>query len=185
MVLELVDTLPGNRYGLTTLGEELTAGRLRDVARMFGSEPTWSAWGGLEHAVRTGEPGFDHAHGADTWEYYASHPDDSERFDAAMAALTRGSAEAIVDAYDFARFRRVVDVGGGDGTLLAAILNIRRGLLRPKWILHGPRRCRARCLCKGTRRPDHDAGLGIVGRASSTRQAGTPVTGPFDRQSLV
>jgi hypothetical protein len=122
VVLELVQTLPGDRYALTTLGEELTAGRLRDVARMFGSEPTWSAWGGLEHAVRTGEPGFDHAHGAGTWEYYASHPEDSERFDAAMAALTRGSAEAIVDAYDFARFRHVVDVGGGDGTLLAAIL---------------------------------------------------------------
>lgn len=118
----LVESLPAHRYGLTTLGEELTAGRLRDVARMYGSEPVWSAWEGLAHAVRTGGRGFDHAHGTDTWGYYASNPDAAERFDAAMGALTGGSAEAIVDAYDFARFRYVVDVGGGDGTLLAAIL---------------------------------------------------------------
>ena len=120
--LGLVEMLPGDRFGLTPAGEELTAERLRDVARMYGSEPAWSAWEGLEHAVRTGDRGFDHAHGTDTWGYYASHPHDAERFDAAMAALTGGSAEAIVEAYDFARFHRVVDVGGGDGTFLAAIL---------------------------------------------------------------
>lgn len=121
--LGLVETVPADRFGLTALGEELTAGRLRDVARMYGSEPVWSAWEGLGHAVRTGDRAFDHAHGTDTWGYYASNPDAAERFDAAMAALTGGSADAIVDAYDFGRFQHVVDVGGGDGTFLAAILH--------------------------------------------------------------
>jgi hypothetical protein len=56
------------------------------------------------------------------WEYYAASPDDGARFDAAMAAMTGGLAEAVVASYDFSGFGRVVDVGGGDGTLLAAIL---------------------------------------------------------------
>jgi DNA-binding transcriptional ArsR family regulator len=120
--LELVESLPDGRYGLTALGEELTAERLRGAARMYGSGPVWSAWEGLEHAVRTGGRAFDHVHGTDLWEYYAAHPGDAARFDASMAGLTGGSSEAIVAAYDFGRFRTVVDVGGGDGTLLAAIL---------------------------------------------------------------
>jgi hypothetical protein len=120
--LAIVETVPDDRYRLTGLGEQLTAPNLRAVARMYGSEPFWSAWEGLEHAVRTGERGIDHAHHTDAWEYFASHPADAERFDAGMAALTGGSAGAIVDAFDFGRFRHVVDVGGGDGTLLAAIL---------------------------------------------------------------
>ncbi len=87
--LGFVQALPDGRYVLTELGEELTAGRLRDTARMYGSRPVWSAWEGLEHAVRTGGRGFDHVHGTDVWEYYTSHPEDAARFQAAMAGLTR------------------------------------------------------------------------------------------------
>jgi hypothetical protein len=56
------------------------------------------------------------------WEYYAANPDEGARFDAAMASITGRLAEAVVSSYDFSGFGRVVDVGGGDGTLLAAIL---------------------------------------------------------------
>lgn len=72
--------------------------------------------------MRTGERPFDHLYGMDVWEYYAANPDEGARFDAAMAAITGGLAEAVVSSYDFSGFGRVVDVGGGDGTLLAAIL---------------------------------------------------------------
>lgn len=120
--LGLVEVIAGGRFVLTAVGQELTAGRLRGAALMYGSDPVWSAWESLDHAVRTGGRGFDHAHGTDIWEYYAAHPGEAARFDAAMANLTGGSAEAIAAAYDFGRFRHVVDVGGGDGTLLAAIL---------------------------------------------------------------
>ena len=92
----IVQTPPEDRYRLTALGEQLTAPNLRAVARMFGSEPFWSAWEGLEHAVRTGERGIDHAYGTDAWEYFASHPADAERFDAGMAALTGGSGRAPI-----------------------------------------------------------------------------------------
>jgi hypothetical protein len=72
--------------------------------------------------VRTGERPFDHVYGPRVWEYYAANPDEGARFDAAMAAITGRLAEAVVSSYDFSRYGRVVDVGGGDGTLLAAIL---------------------------------------------------------------
>jgi SAM-dependent methyltransferase len=72
--------------------------------------------------VRTGTTAFDHVHGADVWEYRASHPEEGEVFDRAMAARTEEFADAVLGACDFGRFAHVVDVGGGDGTLLAKIL---------------------------------------------------------------
>jgi hypothetical protein len=52
----------------------------------------------------------------------AAHPDEAANFDAAMADFTKHIAIAVAAAYDFSRFRRIVDVGGGNGALLAGIL---------------------------------------------------------------
>jgi predicted O-methyltransferase YrrM len=71
-------------------------------------------------------------HGADVWEYRARHPEEGAIFDHAMTGLSRGIADAVVSAYDLSRFGRVVDVGGGQGALLAAILAVHpamRGVL--------------------------------------------------------
>jgi len=57
------------------------------------------------------------------FEYYAVQPEESRIHDQALAAISAGHSAAIVKAYDFTRFRRVVDVGGGSGRLLAAVLN--------------------------------------------------------------
>jgi hypothetical protein len=91
-------------------------------ALFFGCDPVWSAWGALDHAVRTGERPFDHLYGMPVWEYYAANPEQGARFDAAMSSITGGLAEAVVSSYDFSGFGRVIDIGGGDGTLLAAIV---------------------------------------------------------------
>jgi O-methyltransferase/methyltransferase family protein len=120
--LGLLDQDDDGRYRLTEVGEQMRVDRLGPAALFFGGDPIWSAWGALDHAVRTGEHPFDHVHGMDVWEYYAAHPDEGSRFDAAMASITGGLADAVVSSYDFSGFRRVVDVGGGDGTLLSAIL---------------------------------------------------------------
>ena len=61
-------------------------------------------------------------HGSTAFEYLAQHPDDAAEFDALMTRINAGEPEAVVDAYDFAEARRVVDVGGGNGTLLAEVL---------------------------------------------------------------
>jgi len=82
----------------------------------------WSAVGQMEHAVRTGESAFTHVHGVHFFQYLKAHPDIQMRFDEAMARISENDDAAIAAAYDFARFRRIVDVGGGRGGLLVQIL---------------------------------------------------------------
>jgi hypothetical protein len=73
--------------------------------------------------VRTGENAFRRAHGVGVWEYRVEDPEDGAAFDAAMAALTAGANASLLEAYDFSRFGTVVDVGGGRGALLRALLD--------------------------------------------------------------
>jgi SAM-dependent methyltransferase len=74
------------------------------------------------HTVRTGQPGFDAAHGMPLFEFLAQHPSDASVFDAAMLERTAAFAPSVAAGYDFSEIRTVVDVGGGRGNLLAAIL---------------------------------------------------------------
>jgi SAM-dependent methyltransferase len=97
-------------------------GSLRNLALMLGGETTWRAWGDLPHSVRTGATAFEHVFGMGAFQYLALHPERSAIFDAYMADLTRRSTAAILASHDFARYRRIVDVGGGNGTLLSSIL---------------------------------------------------------------
>jgi hypothetical protein len=78
--------------------------------------------------VRTGENAFRHLQGMDVWAYRAAHPEDGVAFDRAMTSLTRGVVEAVVGSYDFGLFPCVVDVGGGQAALLAAILGTHRSV---------------------------------------------------------
>ena len=90
---------------------------------MFVGRPYhWQMWGDLLHSVRTGEDAIHHRHGVDIWTYRADKPEETAVFNAAMAALSKNAAAAIVAAGDFTRFRRIVDVGGADGALLTVIL---------------------------------------------------------------
>jgi SAM-dependent methyltransferase len=112
------------RFGLTEIGEALRSdGRssLRDVIRMLNQEP-YLAFARLGHSVRTGLPAFAEVFGKPRFDWLADHPDEAALFQRAMIALNQGSNEAIADAYDFGPFSRVVDVGGGHGQLLSAIL---------------------------------------------------------------
>jgi O-methyltransferase/methyltransferase family protein len=124
-LLVVVDVLAEDdqgRFSLTPLGEELRADRFGPFARFMDGEVDWRVWQHLDHSIRTGERAFDHAFGMRNWEYYAAHPADGAIFDAAMRALTEPVAEAVASAYDFSHAATVADVGGGDGTMLIAIL---------------------------------------------------------------
>ena len=115
----------GRRFGLTELGEHLRSDDPHSVAgwaAFAGSPSVWAAWGALDHSVRTGENAFTHVHGEDVWAYRASRPDESARFDRAMASLTGRATAAVLEVEDFSRFSLIVDIGGGNGTLLAQIL---------------------------------------------------------------
>jgi len=80
------------------------------------------AWGRMEYSLRTGRGAFEHAHGQSLWRYLSERPEESAQFDNSMEALSRLETVWLVDAYDWAQFRTLVDVGGGNGATLVAIL---------------------------------------------------------------
>ena len=115
----------GRCFSLTPMGALLRSdvpGSLRGWAMHVGRPYFQEAWGDLEHSIRTGDNAFQHVHGTDVWAYRAERPDESAIFDLAMESLTGAANRALLDAYDFGRFGSVVDVGGGNGALLAALL---------------------------------------------------------------
>ena len=116
---------PGRAFSLTELGDGLRSDSpesLAGWALYVGRPYYWNAWAHLLHSVRTGENAFQSVHGKTIWEYRADHPEESAIFDGAMTALTRRVNSALLESYDFERFATVVDVGGGHGVLLAALL---------------------------------------------------------------
>ena len=114
------------RYSNTTLGDLLRSdvpGSLRPLARTFQDPATWGAWGHLAHSVRTGENTFEALHGVDVWSYRGAHSAANAVFNATMTALTSRMAPAVAAAHEFVGLSTVVDVGGGDGVLLEAVLD--------------------------------------------------------------
>ena len=116
----------GKVFGLTELGDGLRSDAddsIADWAVFVGRRVEREAWGSLSESVRTGENAFRLAHGVDVWEYRAQHPEEGAVFDRAMSARSRVVIPSLLGAYDFGRFGTIVDVGGGNGTLLAALLD--------------------------------------------------------------
>ncbi|MBC2875794.1 MULTISPECIES: methyltransferase [Streptomyces] len=112
-------------FGLTPVGELLRADRtpsFHALSRMLTDPAVSTAWQHLDHSVRTGGPAFDQVFGRDFFAHLADDPDLSGLYNAAMSQGTRGIAGLVAARQDFSGVRTVVDVGGGDGTLLAAVL---------------------------------------------------------------
>jgi hypothetical protein len=121
---------PDGQFALTPLAGPLrrdAPDSLHAFALMWG-DTFWPACGSLLHCVRTGQTAFDHLHGMGAFDYMHQHPQAAEIFDEAMSNLTRVQAAAVVAAYDFSGVRTLVDVGGGKGTLLAAVLRANPGM---------------------------------------------------------
>ncbi len=89
---------------------------------MLTDPTTVGAWQGLEESVRTGEPQFAKEFGQEFFDYLAAQPHLSEQFNTAMSQNTRKIAGLVARHYDFGKHTTVLDIGGGDGTLLAEIL---------------------------------------------------------------
>ena len=114
---------PG-RFALTPMGALLQStapNSMRALGIMYGEEQ-YQAWGELLYSVRTGQPAFEHQFGMGVFEYFRQNSEASAIFNEAMTALDHSFAGAVAAAYDFSRLGSVVDVGGNQGTLLAAIL---------------------------------------------------------------
>jgi hypothetical protein len=94
---------------------------MRALAIMY-AEEQYRAWGDFLYSVKTGKPAFERHFGTSYFAYLAEHPDADQVFNEAMSGWTTQLVGAVTDAYDFAPFKTIVDVGGSYGTMLAAIL---------------------------------------------------------------
>lgn len=105
-------------FALTALGSTLKsegADSVRDWALFVGAPEMWEVWAGLHESVLTGRASFPVVHGMPMWEYIAGHPKLGRAFNGWMTRQSEQHNAALVAAYDFSRFRRVVDIGGGRG----------------------------------------------------------------------
>jgi hypothetical protein len=112
-------------FALTPLGETLRSDSpdsVLDRALYLGAPEVWAAWGDFRHSVMSGGSAFEHVHGAPFYAHMAGHPQVGTHFNRWMTRSSQIDNAAVVAGYDFSPFRTVVDVGGGQGATLAAIL---------------------------------------------------------------
>ena len=95
---------------------------LRASLRFGYQDLAWDSYRHLMHTVMTGETAFDHAYGMPFFDYSAAHSDVNAAFHAMMAQASGPENAVIVQTYDFGQHKRIVDVGGGKGGFLAAVL---------------------------------------------------------------
>ena len=113
-------------FSTTPLGDTLksdTPGSMKAMAiAQLGDH--FDAWGNLLYSVKTGKIAFDYVEEMSVWKYYETHPDEGVNFMKAMAGLTGAVINNVLPAYDFTPYKTIVDIGGGNGALLMAILKI-------------------------------------------------------------
>jgi len=113
------------RYDLTPLADTLRSDAdvsMAALARFLGSPQHHEHWSHLTDAVRTGRAVVPVLQGKPLFEYLADDPEFAEIFNDAMTSTSELATASLIAAYDFGASATVVDVGGGHGRLLAAIL---------------------------------------------------------------
>lgn len=114
------------RIALTPLAHGLRADTphsLRPVILLIGDPRYQGPWGQLAQTVQTGRPAAQEMLGKPLWEYFDQDPEFAATFNEAMARLAALDWPAVSAAYDFSGYRTIVDIGGGDGQLLALLLS--------------------------------------------------------------
>lgn len=121
----IFEELEERRFQLTRLSECLRSDApmsVRGWAHYVGVEWYWQLWGALVGTLRNGKTAHENLHERRFFEWYEENPEYAEVFDEAMSSFSRIANPAIVAAYDFAALGTLVDVGGGQGSLLGTIL---------------------------------------------------------------
>lgn len=119
-----------NRFALTSLAEPLRSDATqskRALALMMGDEQ-FHAWSEIEHSIRTGRTAFEKVYGQPIFDYLARHPEKARIFDEAMTGIHGRESQALIDGYDFAGIDLLADLGGGNGSQLAAVLQQHSGM---------------------------------------------------------
>ncbi len=113
-------------YALTPLSQLLRSdipGSARPIALMFGDPANWAALGNLPYSIQTGKPAFDYTHGIGIWPYHHQHPEAGTIFHQAMASFSAQVDQQLVVHYDFSDISHIVDIGGGNGSMLTTLLS--------------------------------------------------------------
>ena len=116
---------PDGRYDLNPLADTLRSDAptsMAGAALFFGSKQHREHWSLLAESIKTGAPSVPVLRGNEFFDYLREDPGLAKLFNAAMTSASESAAASIVGGYDFSAYPTIVDVGGGQGGLLAAIL---------------------------------------------------------------
>ncbi len=125
---------PPRQFALTPLAEPLQANvpdSKRALALMSGDEQ-FQAWSEIVYSIQTGKKAFDKVFGQPIFDYLGKNIEKAKIFDAAMVGIHGRESAAVQTAYDFSGINLVVDIGGGNGSQLIALLKANpsmRGIL--------------------------------------------------------
>jgi hypothetical protein len=120
----VLEELDGHRFALTPLSDLLRSDHpesLRPMSIFLGGV-SYRTWGELLYGVMSGETPAEKVLGMPGFAYLRKDSEAGEAFDATMTVISRRHVQSIVEGYDFSDALTVVDVGGGQGMLLAGIL---------------------------------------------------------------
>lgn len=123
-------------FGLTEMAYYLQSdvpNSLRYISMMLSDQWHWNAWGDVMHVVKTGQPAMQHLYQVNnTFEFLSKNAESGDVFNTAMVGWAETVHTACIEAYDFSGIETIVDIAGGYGTLISAILNAHpdmRGIL--------------------------------------------------------
>ncbi|HEX3600133.1 MAG TPA: methyltransferase [Lacipirellulaceae bacterium] len=125
---------PPREFSLTPLAEPLRADApdsKRALALMSGDEQ-FQAWTEITYSIQTGKKAFDKVFGEPIFDYLSKNIEKAKIFDAAMVGIHGRESNAVQTAYDFSDINTIVDIGGGNGSQIVALLKANpnmRGIL--------------------------------------------------------
>jgi hypothetical protein len=140
------------RFALTPMGASLkpnAPGAARNTILALAGPWMWSTWGEFEHSIRTGNTAAEKVLGKNIFEWFGSHPEEAALFNDAMIGVHGQEPEAVAKAFDFSRLGTLVDIGGGTGNLISAILKASprlKGVIYDLPHVAGPARDRLKAL---------------------------------------
>jgi len=115
-----------DRFSLNAAGELLrrdVPGSQRAGVLFTAGDMRWQLWSDFLECVRTGQAAVERSFGKTVFERHAENAEESALFSQAMASFSAALLGPLLAAYDFGAFRRIADIGGGTGRLLADILS--------------------------------------------------------------
>lgn len=130
-------------FTLTPLAASLQSGvpgSMRAMAIMFGEEQ-YQAWGDILYTLRTGNSSFEKMYGVPMFKYFVDNPVPGEIYEEAMTSVSAAEKIEIVKTYDFSYINKLVEVGGGHGSFISAILkanpNLKGVLFDQPYVIEG------------------------------------------------